>query len=94
MDRDHYLRPRKEHEPKIIKLVIVAESPPASGKYFTQYMANARPVVAHARAQRWTLNRLIIGDNATVEKLLAASKALLAPLYSSTDNRRLVARFV
>lgn len=33
-DRDYYLRLRKEHEPKDIKLVIVAESPPASGKYF------------------------------------------------------------
>ena len=33
-DRDYYLRLRREHEPKIVKLVIVAESPPASGKYF------------------------------------------------------------
>jgi hypothetical protein len=33
-NRDYYLRLRREHEPKIVKLVIVAESPPASGKYF------------------------------------------------------------
>ncbi len=33
-DRDYYLHLRKEYEPKNIKLVIIAESPPASGKYF------------------------------------------------------------
>jgi hypothetical protein len=33
-DRDHYLRLRREYEPERIKLVIIAESPPASGKYF------------------------------------------------------------
>ena len=34
LNREYYLRLRKEYEPKNIKLVIVAESPPASGKYF------------------------------------------------------------
>jgi hypothetical protein len=33
-DRDHYLRLRRDYQPENIKLVIVAESPPASGKYF------------------------------------------------------------
>jgi hypothetical protein len=33
-DRDYYLRLRREYHPDDIKLVIVAESPPASGKYF------------------------------------------------------------
>jgi hypothetical protein len=33
-ERDYYLRLRREHEPENIRLVIVAESPPASGKYF------------------------------------------------------------
>jgi hypothetical protein len=33
-DRDYYLRLRREHQPENIKLVIIAESPPASGKYF------------------------------------------------------------
>jgi hypothetical protein len=33
-DRDYYLQLRREHQPTDIKLVIVAESPPASGKYF------------------------------------------------------------
>jgi hypothetical protein len=33
-DRDHYLRLRREYEPENVRLVIVAESPPASGKYF------------------------------------------------------------
>jgi hypothetical protein len=33
-DRDYYLRLRREYEPENIKLAIVAESPPASGKYF------------------------------------------------------------
>jgi hypothetical protein len=33
-DRGYYLRLRREHEPTTLKLVIVAESPPASGKYF------------------------------------------------------------
>jgi hypothetical protein len=33
-DRDYYLRLRREHQPENIRLVIVAESPPASGKYF------------------------------------------------------------
>jgi hypothetical protein len=33
-DRDYYLRLRRVHEPENIRLVIVAESPPASGKYF------------------------------------------------------------
>jgi hypothetical protein len=33
-DRDYYLRLRREYDPESIRLVIVAESPPASGKYF------------------------------------------------------------
>ncbi len=33
-DRDYYLRLRRAYEPVNICLVIVAESPPASGKYF------------------------------------------------------------
>jgi hypothetical protein len=33
-DKDYYLRLRREYEPENVKLVIVAESPPASGKYF------------------------------------------------------------
>jgi len=33
-ERDHYLRLRRAYEPENIRLVIVAESPPASGKYF------------------------------------------------------------
>jgi hypothetical protein len=33
-DRDYYLGLRREYEPEVAKLVIVAESPPASGKYF------------------------------------------------------------
>lgn len=34
MTRDEYLCLRHEYEPKPVRLVIVAESPPASGKYF------------------------------------------------------------
>jgi hypothetical protein len=33
-DRDYYLRLRREYEPENVRLVIVAELPPASGKYF------------------------------------------------------------
>jgi hypothetical protein len=33
-DRDHYLRLRRDNQPENIRLVIIAESPPASGKYF------------------------------------------------------------
>lgn len=33
-DRDYYLRLRREYQPENIRLVIVAESPPASGRYF------------------------------------------------------------
>jgi hypothetical protein len=33
-DRGYYLGLRREYEPEVAKLVIVAESPPASGKYF------------------------------------------------------------
>jgi hypothetical protein len=33
-ERDYYLRLRREHQPENIRLVIVAESPPASGNYF------------------------------------------------------------
>ncbi len=33
-DRNHYLRLRREHQAEIIRLVIIAESPPDSGKYF------------------------------------------------------------
>ncbi|QDW35830.1 hypothetical protein FFI89_000950 [Bradyrhizobium sp. KBS0727] len=33
-NRDYYLHLRRERQPADIKLVIVAESPPASGKYF------------------------------------------------------------
>jgi hypothetical protein len=32
--RDEYLDLRRRYEPKIIKLVVVAESPPVSGRYF------------------------------------------------------------
>lgn len=32
--RNHYLDLRRRYEPKIIRLVVVAESPPASGLYF------------------------------------------------------------
>jgi hypothetical protein len=32
--RDYYLRLRKAYQPSSPKLVIIAESPPASGKYF------------------------------------------------------------
>ena len=34
MARDEYLALRRQYEPKPVRLVIVAESPPASGKYF------------------------------------------------------------
>jgi hypothetical protein len=34
LDRNYYLRLRRNYQPENIKLVIVAESPPASGKYF------------------------------------------------------------
>jgi hypothetical protein len=33
-DRDYYLHLRRKHQPENLRLVIVAESPPASGKYF------------------------------------------------------------
>ena len=33
-DRDYYLRLRRQYEPDNVKLIIVAEAPPASGKYF------------------------------------------------------------
>jgi hypothetical protein len=33
-DKDHYLRLRRNYQPENIRLVIIAESPPASGKYF------------------------------------------------------------
>jgi len=32
--RNHYLDLRRRYEPRSIKLVVVAESPPASGRYF------------------------------------------------------------
>lgn len=41
-DRDHYLRLRREYQPENIKLVIVAESPPASGKYFYDPTGSAK----------------------------------------------------
>ena len=34
LDRSEYLSFRRKFEPSIVKLVIMAESPPASGKYF------------------------------------------------------------
>jgi hypothetical protein len=34
LTRDEYLSQRRRYEPKPVRLVIVAESPPASGKYF------------------------------------------------------------
>lgn len=33
-DREHYLNLRSKHEPEHPRLIFVAESPPASGKYF------------------------------------------------------------
>jgi hypothetical protein len=41
-DRDYYLRLRREHQPEDVKLVIVAESPPASGKYFYDPTGSAK----------------------------------------------------
>jgi hypothetical protein len=32
--REQYLSLRRQYEPEAIKLVIIAESPPASGRYF------------------------------------------------------------
>jgi hypothetical protein len=34
MDRDYYLSLRRRHEPAVPSLIIIAESPPASGRYF------------------------------------------------------------
>jgi hypothetical protein len=34
LDRQAYLDFRRPYEPDVVKLVIVAESPPASGRYF------------------------------------------------------------
>ena len=41
-DRDHYLRLRRQYQPENIKLVIIAESPPASGKYFYDTTGSAK----------------------------------------------------
>src|SRR5437763_6870777 len=41
-DRDYYLRLRREYEPENIKLIIVGESPPASGKYFYDRTGSAK----------------------------------------------------
>ena len=41
-DRDHYLRLRRQYQPENIKLVIIAESPPASGKYFYDPTGSAK----------------------------------------------------
>jgi hypothetical protein len=40
--RDYYLRLRREYEPENIRLVIIAESPPASGKYFYDPTGSAK----------------------------------------------------
>jgi hypothetical protein len=42
LDRDYYYRLRSTYAPKNIKLVVVAESPPASGKYFYDPTGSAR----------------------------------------------------
>lgn len=42
LNRDYYLRLRREYQPRNIKLVIVAESPPASGKYFYDPTGSAK----------------------------------------------------
>jgi hypothetical protein len=41
-DRDHYLCLRRDYQPEIIRLVIIAESPPASGKYFYDPTGSAK----------------------------------------------------
>src|SRR5882762_10459054 len=41
-NRDYYLRLRREYQPENIKLVIIAESPPASGKYFYDPTGSAK----------------------------------------------------
>lgn len=33
-ERSEYLRLRRQYEPKVVRLIVVAESPPVSGKYF------------------------------------------------------------
>jgi hypothetical protein len=41
-DRDYYHRLRRVHQPENLRLVIVAESPPASGKYFYDTTGSTR----------------------------------------------------
>jgi hypothetical protein len=55
-DRDYYLRLRRVHEPENIRLVIVAESPPASGKYFYDTTGSTKEIGLHELKQRgWVL---------------------------------------
>lgn len=40
IDKDHYINLRAEYYPEDLRLVIIAESPPASGKYFYNTAGN------------------------------------------------------
>jgi hypothetical protein len=47
MSRDHYIALRRRYQPERVRLIIVDESPPASGKYFYNPMgALSEPLFA------------------------------------------------
>jgi hypothetical protein len=52
MQRGDYLNFRRKFEPENVKLVIVAESPPASGKYFYNPVGMATTTAKICRAMR------------------------------------------
>src|SRR6516165_4799320 len=51
-DRDHYLRLRRAYQPENIRLVIIAESPPAFGKYFYDPTGSAKELLFAAFMQQ------------------------------------------
>jgi hypothetical protein len=83
-DRDYYLRLRRVYEPENIRLVIVAESPPASGKYFYDATGSTNePLFAAIMLQ---LGRSPISKEVGLRELQERGWVLVDATYQPVDK--------
>jgi hypothetical protein len=83
-DRDHYLRLRREYQPEFIRLVIIAESPPASGKYFYDPTGSAKEPLFAAIMQQLGITSST--KQAGLRKLQERGWVLVDATYQPVDR--------